>query len=144
MLFVVVGVLLLAMKLAEFGPVGNWSWWPVLTPFGLAVLWWAWADMTGFTKRRAMDKMEAKKDERRRKNLEALGIDPRSRRKEGKKAEAFARSRAFQVSKIEGRRDKIRQKNKEALLRGSRFDSSMDSRHVSDSELEALDKKAKR
>ena len=32
MYFIVLGVLLLAMKVAEFGPVANWSWWIVLAP----------------------------------------------------------------------------------------------------------------
>ncbi len=80
MYFIVLGVLLLVMKLAGFGPVGEWSWWAILWPFGAAVIWWAWADGTGYTKRREMDKMDARRDERRRKNLEALGMDAKGRR----------------------------------------------------------------
>ena len=83
MYFIVLGVLLLIMKVADFGPVGTWSWWLVLAPFGAAALWWAWADSTGWTKRREIDKMEAKKQERRRKNLETLGMDERGRRGKG-------------------------------------------------------------
>ncbi|WP_372524849.1 TIGR04438 family Trp-rich protein, partial [Piscinibacter sp.] len=52
MYLIVLGVLLLVMKLADFGPVGVWSWWVILAPFGAAVVWWAWADATGWTKRR--------------------------------------------------------------------------------------------
>jgi small Trp-rich protein len=81
MVFVVLGVLLLLMKLTDFGPVAVWSWWVVLLPFGLAVLWWWWADASGWTKRREMNKMEEKKQDRRRKNMEALGMDTRKRRK---------------------------------------------------------------
>lgn len=81
MWFVVAGVLLLVMKLADFGAVGAWSWWAVLSPFALAAVWWAWADATGFTKRRQMEKMDAKREERRKNQLTALGIEPRKRKR---------------------------------------------------------------
>ena len=80
MYLIVVGLLLILLKLAEFGPVANWSWIVVLAPFGLAVAWWAWADASGYTKRREMDKMDEKKKERRKKNLAALGQEARKRR----------------------------------------------------------------
>jgi small Trp-rich protein len=80
MVFVIVGLLLLVLKLTEFGPVGLWSWWAVLAPFACAAAWWVWADVTGYTKRRAMDGMEAKKEERRRRNMEALGTTPKRKR----------------------------------------------------------------
>lgn len=78
---VIVGVLLLALKLAEIGPVANWSWWIILGPFGAAAVWWQIADATGLTKRREMDKMEVRKQERRDRALEALGIDTKKRKK---------------------------------------------------------------
>ncbi|MBK6866098.1 MAG: TIGR04438 family Trp-rich protein [Ideonella sp.] len=80
MYFVAIGVLLLALKWADYGPVGAWSWWIVLAPFACAAAWWAWADASGYSKRRAMDKMQDKKDERRRRNMEALGTGPKRRR----------------------------------------------------------------
>ncbi len=80
MYFVVLGVLQLLMKTAEFGPVAAWSWWVVLWPFAAAVLWWAWADLTGYTKRREMDKMDKRVAERREQNLAKLGMDKRGRR----------------------------------------------------------------
>ncbi len=80
MYLVVLGVLLLAMKLAELGPVGGWSYWAVLWPFAGAVIWWAYADKSGWTKRREIDKMEDRKKMRRQTNLEALGMDPKKRR----------------------------------------------------------------
>ena len=83
MAFLILGILLLALKLAEFGPVAAWSWWWVLAPFGLAVLWWGFSDAIGLTQRRAMDKMEQTKVDRRNRNLDALGLgtrrDPRAR-----------------------------------------------------------------
>jgi small Trp-rich protein len=79
--FLILGIFVLTMKLAEFGPVGSWSWWVVLAPFGLAALWWGFSDSIGLTQRRAMEKMEEKKVERRNRNLEALGLGPRRDRK---------------------------------------------------------------
>lgn len=80
MYFVIIGVLLLVMKVAEFGAVGNWPWWGVLSPFLAAVLWWMWADWSGFTKRRQMDRMDERVRKRREENLAALGMDERGRR----------------------------------------------------------------
>jgi small Trp-rich protein len=80
MYLVVLGVLLLVMKLAEFGPVAQWSYWVVLAPFAGAVVWWSYADASGWTKRREIDKMEERKRERRRKNLDALGLGEKGRR----------------------------------------------------------------
>jgi small Trp-rich protein len=80
MYFIVLGVLFVVMKVADFGPVGSWSWLAVLWPFLAAVIWWTWADSTGYTKRREMDKMDERVAERRRKNLEALGMDGKGRR----------------------------------------------------------------
>ena len=80
MVFVIAGVLLIVMKVAEFGPVAEWSWWVVLAPFPLAVAWWAWADSSGLTKKREIDKMEQRKAERRRKHLVNLGMDDHGRR----------------------------------------------------------------
>lgn len=74
MAFLILGILLLAMKMAAFGPVADWAWWVVLLPFGLAVAWWGFSDSIGLTQRRAMDKMEQTKAERRNRNLEALGL----------------------------------------------------------------------
>lgn len=77
MAFVLLGLVLLVMKSAEFGPVAGWSWMWVLSPFVLAVAWWIFADSSGLTKRRAMDKLERTKVERRNRNLEALGMSTR-------------------------------------------------------------------
>lgn len=64
MAFLVLGVILLALKLADVGPVAALGWTWVLAPFGLAAVWWWWADWSGYTKRRAMAKEEARKAER--------------------------------------------------------------------------------
>ena len=71
---VVIGVLLLLAHMADFGPFGAWPWWAIGAPFLGAVLWWWFADSSGWTQRRAMNKMEQKKIERREKALDALGL----------------------------------------------------------------------
>ena len=82
MWFVLVGVALLALKLIGVPPVAAWSWWIVLSPFALAAAWWAYADATGFTQRKAMKQMDDKKAARRGKQMEALGQgDPNKRRR---------------------------------------------------------------
>jgi small Trp-rich protein len=74
--FVLIGVLLLVLKLGgwvQFHPDDFWAWAIVLAPFGLAAAWWAWADASGHTQRKAMQAMDAKKAARRDKQMEALG-----------------------------------------------------------------------
>jgi small Trp-rich protein len=89
MAFLILGILLLALKLAESGSVAAWPWWLVLAPFGLAVAWWGFSDAIGLTQRRAMDKMEQTKADRRNRNLEALGLGIRRDRK-ARRANQFA------------------------------------------------------
>jgi small Trp-rich protein len=80
MYFLGLGVFLLLFKYFEIGPMANWSWWIILAPFGLAVLWWAWADSTGYTKRKAMERENLRKAERIEKQKDALGLRPRKPR----------------------------------------------------------------
>ena len=77
MLFLGLGIILLLMKYLEFGPVAAWSWWVVLSPFALAVAWWAWADMSGYTKRKAMEREDERKKARVDKQREQLGLGTR-------------------------------------------------------------------
>lgn len=81
MYLVIVGVLLLLLKAAGIDPVAGWSWWLVLAPLGAAIAWWSWADSSGWTQKRQMDRMEARKAERRKNNLASLGMDERGRRR---------------------------------------------------------------
>jgi small Trp-rich protein len=80
MLFLLAGIVMLVLWYAEIGPVALWPWYVVFAPFGLAVLWWAWADMTGYTKRKAIEKENAKKKARIDKSRAAMGIEPRNKR----------------------------------------------------------------
>ena len=80
MLFLILGIALLGMKYMEFGPVAAWDWWVVLSPFGLAMAWWAWADWSGYTKKKAVQRENEKKQKRIDKAKEAIGIKPTKRR----------------------------------------------------------------
>lgn len=73
MAFVGLGVLALVLKWLEIGPVAQWSWWAVLSPFALAVAWWAFSDAMGFTHRARQKREDAQRDQRRRNTVEALG-----------------------------------------------------------------------
>jgi small Trp-rich protein len=54
----VIAVLILLMKILDFGPVANWAWWWVLAPFGVLFLWWEFiAPAIGWNKRKAEQKM---------------------------------------------------------------------------------------
>jgi small Trp-rich protein len=113
--------LLIVLKLADIAPVATMAWWWVLSPFALAAAWWAYADGSGLTKRREMDKLEDKKKDRRRKQMDALGID-RDRQKRETAAEA---SRRMAVTRVEAVRAEKREKN-EKTVRDSVFDSRHD------------------
>ena len=122
MWFVTLGCLLIALKLADFGFVALWSWWWVLSPFAAAFLWWSYADSSGWTKRREMDKLEDKKLERRRKNMEALGIDRDRQRTD----EAASRARRAATQRVEEERTRVREQNKQ-VVKDSVFDSQASS-----------------
>ncbi len=82
MWFVAIGVLAVLLKLFSVGPVAELSWLWVLLPFALAVAWWAWADGSGLTQRKAMQRMDDRKAARRERALDALGQgDPKKRRR---------------------------------------------------------------
>ena len=85
------GVLLLLAWWADIGPFGKLPWWAVALPFAIAVLWWHFADTSGWTQRRAMDKMERRKTERREKAMDALGLGHRRERQVTKARENAAR-----------------------------------------------------
>ena len=70
-------LVLTLLKYLEIGPVANWSWWWVLAPYGLTAAWWAWADASGYTKRKEIEKIERRKQARVNKHKEALGMGTR-------------------------------------------------------------------
>ena len=80
MLFLGLGLILMALKYLEIGPVAAWDWWVVLSPFVLAILWWSWADWTGYTKKKAVERENKRKQARIDKSREALGLGLKKRR----------------------------------------------------------------
>ena len=82
MWFLMLGLLGVALKLLEFGVVAQWSWWVVLSPFALAVAWWVWADASGYTKRKAVERDNARRQERIERQRSNLGmLNSRSNRR---------------------------------------------------------------
>lgn len=87
MVFVIIGVILIALNLLGIGPFATWTWdftgdlWKFCVPFALAALWWTFADQSGLNKRREIERMEARKRGRRKDNLAALGFDEKARRR---------------------------------------------------------------
>ena len=80
MYFLGLGAILLGLKFLEIDPVAAWSWWWVLSPFALAVAWWAWADSSGYTKRKAMEREGARRQARIEHNKNAIGTNYRKKR----------------------------------------------------------------
>lgn len=77
MWFLAIGVLLLLLKWMEFGPVAHWSWWVVLAPFGLALIWFEVIEpYFGLDKKKAHDDIEKVKEERIKKGI-GTGFRPR-------------------------------------------------------------------
>ena len=75
MWFVLIGCLLGALKLADIGPVAQWTWWWVLSPFGAATVWWFISDVSGGTQRRAMAAEDKRVAARRERHLKNMGLD---------------------------------------------------------------------
>lgn len=60
----VIFVIILLMKLLEIGPVANWSWIWVLTPFFVLMLWWnVITPLIGWDKKVAEKKMKKEQAE---------------------------------------------------------------------------------
>ena len=81
MYFLLIGIVALVLKYLEIGPVATLSWLIVLSPFALAVVWWAWADASGYTKRKEIEKMEKRKQDRIDKQRDAMGMLSAKKRK---------------------------------------------------------------
>lgn len=79
MYLLALGVIFLLLKLAGVSVVAGWEWWQVLIPLGLAVVWWTWADRSGYYARRQMEKMDARKKARIDKHKQDLRKPPERR-----------------------------------------------------------------
>ena len=66
-----VGVLLLVLKLLDFGPFGDLSWWWIAAVFAVAFVWFDFVEeRLGLNKRKAFDEMEEAKQKRIKEALE--------------------------------------------------------------------------
>ncbi|MEO5661626.1 MAG: TIGR04438 family Trp-rich protein [Polaromonas sp.] len=79
MYFLFIGVVGLLLKYLEINPVAGLSWWLVLSPFALAAAWWSWADASGYTKRKEIEKMDDRKQKRIDKQRAAMGLSSKKR-----------------------------------------------------------------
>jgi small Trp-rich protein len=73
------GIVLIALKYLEIGQVATWEWWWVLSPFGLAVVWWAWADWSGYSKKKVVQRENQRRQARIDKSRQSLGIETKRR-----------------------------------------------------------------
>jgi small Trp-rich protein len=80
----VIGILVLLGQYFGVGPLATWTWaddWLLmLLPFALAIAWWTWCDATGYTRKKAMQRDDERRDARRQKAIDALGLN-RDKRK---------------------------------------------------------------
>jgi len=85
MLFLILGVIAALLKYFEVGPFAQWSWWIVLIPFPLAMAWWSYADWSGYTKRKVVEREEQRKQDRIDRQRSQMGmLSSRSNRKRRK------------------------------------------------------------
>lgn len=74
MYLLVIAILLLLLKFFEIGPVADWPWWWIAIPFGLTAAWWTWADYSGYTKRKVVERENKRKADRVERQKEKLGL----------------------------------------------------------------------
>ncbi|WP_101102594.1 TIGR04438 family Trp-rich protein [Macromonas bipunctata] len=76
MYLLLLGLLFIVAKYLGWSPVASWPWWWVLSPLGLAVLWWWLADVSGYTRRQADKQMAQRQRDRLNKGRERMGLPP--------------------------------------------------------------------
>lgn len=72
MWMLLIALLLTLLKFLGVGPLAAVSWWWLLVPYGLTAAWWSFADASGMTKRRAMERDEARRLDRIARQKQAL------------------------------------------------------------------------
>lgn len=81
MLLIVAGVVLVGLKLLGVGPFLELSWWWILTPLGVAFVWFEFLERPlGFDRRRA-DHLEWEQRRKERVAAQFPGIGKRAKRK---------------------------------------------------------------
>ena len=90
MFFILVGVGLIFCWFMDWGPMANWTWeisgdlWKFVLPFVLATAWWIWSDVSGWTKRKAMQRDAERKQDRLDRNIDAMGLGHLHKHRDGK------------------------------------------------------------
>ena len=77
MAFVFLALLYLLLKYLDVSWLSSYSTWWVLLPLALAMVWWNLADQYGYTQKKAMERMDQKREARRLRHLEAMGCGPK-------------------------------------------------------------------
>ena len=77
MWMLLIALLLTVLRYLEVGPLAGLSWWWLLLPYGLTVAWWSFADATGWTKRRVVEREEVRKLKRIERQKAAMGVRKR-------------------------------------------------------------------
>lgn len=82
LLALVVGALKLLAQLGyvEWAALGRMSWWWVGALFGLTVAWWAYADYSGLTRRKAAEREARRVQARVDRTRQSMGLRPRKPR----------------------------------------------------------------
>ena len=63
---------LVHLEVVDVAGIAAMSWWWVLGGFAVTMAWFTYADQSGLTKRKAMEKMDKRKQERLNKQRELL------------------------------------------------------------------------
>lgn len=74
-------LLLLALKYFQIGPVAGLSWWWIVGSFAATAAWWTWADWSGYTKRKVVERENARKAARIERQKEQLGLTTKNTKK---------------------------------------------------------------
>jgi small Trp-rich protein len=80
MFLLTIAVLLTVLKLLALGPFANLGWMWIIGVYALTGAWWAWADRSGYTKRKAQERMDTKKQARIERQRDQLGLAPKKKR----------------------------------------------------------------
>ena len=90
MVFILVGVGLILFWFMDWGPMAAWNWeisgdlWKFVLTFVLATAWWIWSDVSGWTKRKAMQRDAERKQDRLDRNIDAMGLGHLHKHRDGK------------------------------------------------------------
>ncbi len=80
MWFLGLGLVFLVLKIQGLTLVATWEWWWVLSPFALAAAWWTWADASGYSKRKAVERENVRKEARINRQREGMGLPTRKKK----------------------------------------------------------------